>query len=98
MHNFADFTLDHENWADLGTQMTTSEQHHNVHFAIKLEPGLPMQPGYFPYEQGVSQGLLVKDWKGDPLIGSGAGGDVVYPDFYNYQTQTAWKQWLNSTY
>ena len=84
MKNFADFVLDDQDWADLGTQMNVSEQHHNVHYVVKLEPGLAVQPDYLIYQQAKEQGLLVKDWKGDPMVGSGAAGDVVYPDFYNY--------------
>ena len=49
MHNFADFTLDHESWADLGTLMNISEQHHNVRYVVKLEPGLAVQPDYLIY-------------------------------------------------
>jgi hypothetical protein len=44
MQNFHDFTLDHEDLADLGTQMNVSKQHHNVHFMLKLEPGIPILP------------------------------------------------------
>jgi alpha-glucosidase (family GH31 glycosyl hydrolase) len=59
-----------------------------------MEPGVAALEGYHIYDDLKEKGLFVRDWKGDALIGSGAAGDVVYPDFYNYQMQIEWKTYL----
>lgn len=44
---------------------------HDTHkrFVPILDPGIPLLPGYAPYEDGIKQGVFLRDVTGSPYIG-----------------------------
>ena len=44
---------------------------HDTHkrFVPILDPGIPLLPGYAPYEEGIQQEVFLRDITGSPYIG-----------------------------
>ena len=89
MYNFHDFSLDPFNWGELPQQIL-DDLAKNIHYVLKMEPGVAVNEHIYNDLKNSSFSLLVQAWNGEPLYGQGASGDVAYPDFYNYVTASKW--------
>ncbi|MFD1177049.1 TIM-barrel domain-containing protein [Paenibacillus puldeungensis] len=54
-----------------------------------VDPGVKVEQGYEPYEQGVDQGYFCEKPDGEPFVGNVWPGASVFPDF----TDEAVRQW-----
>ena len=91
------FTFDPKYFPDLGPTVQMLEGD-GAHYLVTVDPGIAMNVEYEPFTDGLNQSSFLKDFKGDPLIGAGPSGDVVYPDFYSPQVQQLWQTWMSDYY
>jgi len=88
MHNYKCFT-----WGkDFGDYPELIQELHRQGFKIVpiLDPGLKVESGYQPYEQGVKNKMFVRDRRGNFLIGRVWPGDCHFPDFVNPFVRQWW--------
>jgi len=63
-----------------------------------VDPGLKKESGYAPFEEAVSEGLVLAQPDGSPYIGEAWPGECAFPDFDNPKTRQWWaasvERWL----
>ena len=42
-----------------------------------LDPQIHMKPGYAPYDQGIAQGVFIRDMTGQPYFGQAGTADPI---------------------
>ncbi|MEW6423440.1 MAG: TIM-barrel domain-containing protein [Bacillota bacterium] len=55
-----------------------------------INPGLKIEPGYHPYDSGVSQGMFIVDQEGSYVAKRVWAGRSHFPDFLNPSVQKWW--------
>jgi alpha-glucosidase len=64
-----------------------------VHVVTIVDPALPTEPGFEPYEEAREGGFLVRQDRGDVLVGEVWPRPAVYPDFSRDEVQAWWGDW-----
>ena len=64
------------------------------HVAAILDPGIKIEPGYAPYEDGLRQDVFLKYPDGELYAGEVWPGWCHFPDFTRPQTRQWWAGWL----
>ncbi|MDZ7832795.1 MAG: glycoside hydrolase family 31 protein [Desulfobacterales bacterium] len=64
------------------------------HVAVILDPGIKIEDGYAPYEDGIANGVFVTYPDGKPYAGEVWPGWCHFPDFTNPGVRAWWAGWL----
>ncbi|XP_072415319.1 lysosomal alpha-glucosidase [Chiloscyllium punctatum] len=92
MIDYRDFTFDPQNFATL-PQMVADLHSHGQQYVMIVDPGISsVQPpgSYWPYDEGLKQGVFINNMSGSPLIGKVWPGLTAFPDFTNPNTHQWW--------
>lgn len=82
MAGWRDFTFDEAAWPEKGVRALVDRLHADGRrFVPILDPGIKLEPGYAPYDDGVAAGVFVRDVTGAPYIGEVWPGAVHFVDF-----------------
>jgi alpha-glucosidase (family GH31 glycosyl hydrolase) len=97
MDNLKDFTLDSRNFPLSEVQSFLSELHKNKQkYVLILDPAIKVENGYLPYEDGVKEGIFIKNSHGGVFTGKVWPGVTAFPDFMNPKTQAYWTKWIKA--
>jgi alpha-glucosidase len=70
MDQFKDFTLDPKNFPEKDMQAFVHDLHKkDQHYVLILDPAIKVEQGYEPYEEGVRDGLFIKNPDGSVFVG-----------------------------
>lgn len=97
MDKHLDFTIDKNNWAELGDAVKTLHEKYNQHYIPIVDPGISStQPrgSYAAYDDGLAMGILVNSSNGETFIGKVWPGLTAFPDFSYSVTQDYWDNML----
>src|SRR6056297_50954 len=93
MAGFRVFTWDHERFpapVDLAADLKKM----GSHVLAILDPGIKIEDGFTPYEDGKDQDVFVKYPDGEPYAGEVWPGWCHFPDFTRPETRRWWGGWL----
>src|SRR6056297_858309 len=93
MAGFRVFTWDHERFpapVDLAADLKKM----GFHVVAILDPGIKIEDGFTPYEDGKDQDVFVKYPDGEPYAGEVWPGWCHFPDFTRPETRKWWAGWL----
>ncbi len=62
------------------------------HVVVLCDPGIKVEPGYSPYDEGVKDNLFINYPDGIPYAGQVWPGWCHFPDFTNPKARTWWKE------
>ncbi|KAM8798466.1 lysosomal alpha-glucosidase-like [Eudromia elegans] len=92
MDGYRDFTFDPEKFASLPSLVEDLHKH-GQRYVMILDPGISStnpNGSYWPFDEGLRQGLFINTTQGQPLIGQVWPGFTVFPDFSNQDTHQWW--------
>lgn len=70
MEGFKDFTWNPYNYPKNEVSLFIEKLHeNNQHYVVIVDPGIKIESGYIPYEEGVSKNVFIKNAKGKDIIG-----------------------------
>ncbi|KAF9434647.1 hypothetical protein BGZ76_007668 [Entomortierella beljakovae] len=95
MEDFKDFTFDETRFPqakvrELAQNLSASHQS----LILIVDPGIPLEPGYEPYDIGMRDEVFIRTATGKPVEGRVWPGQTYYPDFFN--SNETWTWWRNS--
>jgi Glycosyl hydrolases family 31 len=91
MSGWRDFTFDEAAWPEKGVRALVDRLHADGRrFVPILDPGIKLEPGYAPYDDGVAAGVFVRDVTGAPYIGEVWPGAVHFVDFMHPRALDYW--------
>ncbi|KAG0253564.1 hypothetical protein BG011_006309 [Mortierella polycephala] len=99
MDQYRDFTYDETRYPqarmkNLASNLATNNQS----MILIIDPGIPVVPGYEPYDSGMSEDVFIKTLTGKPVEGRVWPGQTYFPDFFNTnQTWAYWERQLRKT-
>ncbi|KAF9092384.1 hypothetical protein BGX23_004354 [Mortierella sp. AD031] len=92
MDSFKDFTYDETRFPKARINALAGDLNaHNQSMVLIIDPGIPIEPGYEPYDSGMAQDIFIKTLTGKPIEGRVWPGQTYYPDFMN--TNETWAYW-----
>eukprot|EP00731_Ephydatia_muelleri_P031502 Em0023g9a len=92
MDAYKDFTLDPVNYPASQVQSFVSDLHSKgMRYVVIVDPGIATETGYEPYDDGVQQGIFIKDQNGNIFVGKVWPGLCAFPDFLNPATTPYWQ-------
>ncbi|RGB31468.1 glycosyl hydrolases family 31 protein [Rhizophagus diaphanus] len=99
MENFKDFTWDSVNFPRHEMKNFVTKLHENEqHYVVIVDPGIKIEAGYHPYEDGVKRNVFIKNSRGKNIVGRVWPGLTVFPDWFNKDTLNYWgdmfENWL----
>jgi alpha-glucosidase (family GH31 glycosyl hydrolase) len=87
-----DFTLDPVNFPAAEMNKLLAKLHSSgQHYVLIIDPGIANQNGYPAWDDGLSQGVFLKDKYGNVFIGRVWPGSTAFPDFFNPRAANYWK-------
>ncbi|NXA38556.1 LYAG glucosidase, partial [Eudromia elegans] len=92
MDGYRDFTFDPEKFASLPSLVEDLHKH-GQRYVMILDPGISStnpNGSYWPFDEGLRQGLFINTTQGQPLIGQVWPGFTAFPDFSNQDTHQWW--------
>ncbi|KAL1919422.1 uncharacterized protein VTP21DRAFT_2115 [Calcarisporiella thermophila] len=93
MEGWKDFTLDPVNFTEGKVRAFTQElQKNDQHMVIILDPGIKIERGHLPYDEGVQLDIFLKNEKGKNIVGNVWPGYTLFPDFLNPKTSEWWER------
>ncbi|ESO98989.1 hypothetical protein LOTGIDRAFT_114212, partial [Lottia gigantea] len=92
MDQYQDFTYDKNKWFGLPEVIN---EIHDMHQKTLIDNDKKSAPGFNMFDDGVQQGVFIKNSSGDVLIGKVWPGITAYPDFTNPKTEDWWFKWMN---
>jgi alpha-D-xyloside xylohydrolase len=99
MERWRDFTFDPVNFPLPALQEFVDDLHEGGRrFVPILDPGIPLLPGYKPYEDGIKRNIFLRDVTGSPYIGEVWPGPVHFPDFISQEGQQWWLDQVRAFY
>ncbi|XP_041073054.1 lysosomal alpha-glucosidase-like isoform X3 [Carcharodon carcharias] len=87
-----DFTYNLQHFGDYA-QMVKEFHQKGLKYVMIVDPGISSTQTagkYKPYDDGVKEGVFIKNETGQPLIGKVWPGPTAFPDFTNPETHTWW--------
>jgi len=93
MQGFRVFTFNHDRFPDPKSTMNKLAEQHTKVVAI-VDPGVKLDPGYYVYDEGVSQDHFAKNSDGTIYEGVVWPGPAVFPDFTQEKTRQWWGEKL----
>ncbi|KAF9926280.1 hypothetical protein FBU30_004114 [Linnemannia zychae] len=99
MDSFKDFTYDESKFPKARIHQLASDlANHNQNMVLIIDPGIPIAPGYEPYDSGMRDDIFIKTLTGKPIEGRVWPGQTYFPDFMNTnQTWAFWQRQLAKT-
>jgi alpha-glucosidase (family GH31 glycosyl hydrolase) len=92
MDKFKDFTYDETRFPQVRIRQLASDlAAHNQSMVLIIDPGIPILPGYEPYDSGMREDIFIKTLTGKPIEGRVWPGQTYFPDFMN--TNETWAYW-----
>ncbi|KAG0380562.1 hypothetical protein BGX24_007249 [Mortierella sp. AD032] len=92
MDAFKDFTYDETKFPQARMRSLAGDlAAHNQSMVLIIDPGIPITPGYEPYDSGMKEDIFIKTLTGKPVEGRVWPGQTYYPDFMN--TNETWAYW-----
>ncbi|CAG8596714.1 11824_t:CDS:10, partial [Scutellospora calospora] len=101
MEGFKDFTWNSINYPREETAKFVNMLHENdQHYVVIVDPGIKIERGYWPYEEGVNRGIFIKNAREEDLVGQVWPGLTHFPDWFNKDTEKYWgdaiERWLHT--
>ncbi|RIA84494.1 glycosyl hydrolases family 31 protein [Glomus cerebriforme] len=101
MQDFKDFTWDSENFSRHEIGNFVKKLHENEqHYVVIVDPGIKIEAGYYPYEDGINKNVFIKNSKGENIVGRVWPGLTVFPDWFNeniiYYWGDLYEKWLKN--
>ncbi|KAF9414217.1 hypothetical protein BGZ94_000466 [Podila epigama] len=91
MENYKDFTFDELRFPTTRMQrLADILAATNQSIVLIVDPGIPVLPGYEPYDSGMEQDVFIKNLAGKPIEGRVWPGQTYFPDFFNTNETWAW--------
>ncbi|CAJ0901783.1 4428_t:CDS:2, partial [Entrophospora sp. SA101] len=85
------FTWDKHNYPKDQVKKFIDELHRNEqHYVVIVDPGLKIEDGYEPYDDGVKRNVFIKNSDLDNVVGRVWPGLTVFPDWFNNETEIYW--------
>ncbi|KAF9197915.1 hypothetical protein BGZ49_001447 [Haplosporangium sp. Z 27] len=99
MDSFKDFSYDESRFPKSKVrELAGNLASNNQNMVLIVDPGIPISPGYEPYESGMKNDVFIKTPTGKPIEGRVWPGQTYFPDFFNTnETWEFWKQELGKT-
>ncbi|KAF9280337.1 hypothetical protein BGZ88_012255 [Linnemannia elongata] len=99
MDKFKDFTYDETRFPQARIRALASDlAAHNQSMVLIIDPGIPIVPGYEPYDTGMKEDIFIKTLTGKPIEGRVWPGQTYFPDFMNTnETWAFWQRQLGKT-
>lgn len=91
MDKYKIFTWDPKNFPDPQKMMAEVKQA-GFHVVVMCDPGIKVEPGYEPYEDGISKNIFLKYPDGENYSGQVWPGWCHFPDFTNPKTRAWWAE------
>ncbi|KAF8939500.1 hypothetical protein BGZ58_009587 [Dissophora ornata] len=92
MDSFKDFSFDETRFPKAKVRALAENLESNYQNMILIvDPGIPIAPGYEPYDTGMQGDVFIKDLMGQPVEGRVWPGQTYFPDFFN--TNETWAFW-----
>ncbi|KAF9906845.1 hypothetical protein BX616_000598 [Lobosporangium transversale] len=92
MDSFKDFTYDETRFPKAKVRALAQDlQSNNQSMVLIIDPGIPIAPGYEPYDIGMRDDVFIKTLTGRPIEGRVWPGQTYFPDFFN--TNETWRYW-----
>mmetsp|Transcript_21605 Transcript_21605/g.22362 ORF Transcript_21605/g.22362 Transcript_21605/m.22362 type:complete len:969 (+) Transcript_21605:105-3011(+) len=99
MEAFRDFTTDPSNFPLAETQKFVNQLHSDgMKFVPIIDPGIMIYSGYAAYENGLKQGVFVKDIQQNYYLGQVWPGPTYFPDFLHPNIENYWTTELQNFY
>ncbi|CAJ0887207.1 10572_t:CDS:10 [Entrophospora sp. SA101] len=97
------FTWDKHNYPKDQVKKFIDELHRNEqHYVVIVDPGLKIEDGYEPYDDGVKRNVFIKNSDLDNVVGRVWPGLTVFPDWFNNETEIYWgdmiEKWLDANW
>jgi len=97
MQNYRDFTLDSVNFAPTEVAKFVDQLHDNgQHFVPIVDPGIMVNENDATYQNGMKEGVFIRDVTGEYYLGQVWPGPTYFPDFLNPKAQSFWTSSLKS--
>ncbi|KAF9157282.1 hypothetical protein DFQ26_008903 [Actinomortierella ambigua] len=91
MDKWYDFTYDPVKFPKQRMKAFADNLHtRHQYLSLIVDPGIPIIPGYEPYDSGMRDDIFVKSDKGVPIVGEVWPGRTYFPDFFNTNETWAW--------
>ncbi|KAF9104188.1 hypothetical protein BGX27_010206 [Mortierella sp. AM989] len=99
MDSFKDFTYDEARFPKARIRaLAENLAANNQNMVLIIDPGIPVLPGYEPYDIGMKNDVFIRTPTGKPVEGRVWPGQTYFPDFFNTnETWTFWKEELRKT-
>ncbi|KAF9343819.1 hypothetical protein BGX26_005172 [Mortierella sp. AD094] len=99
MDSFKDFSYDESRFPKAKVRALAADlAANNQNMVLIVDPGIPISPGYEPYETGMKNDVFIRTPTGKPIEGRVWPGQTYFPDFFNTnETWTFWKEELGKT-
>ncbi|KAG9322556.1 hypothetical protein KVV02_001841 [Mortierella alpina] len=92
MDRFYDFTYDETRFPQARMKaLADNLASFNQSMILIIDPGIPIAPGYEPYDSGMRDDVFIKTLEGKPIEGRVWPGQTYFPDFLN--TKETWAYW-----
>ncbi|MBS1488741.1 MAG: glycoside hydrolase family 31 protein [Bacteroidetes bacterium] len=91
MDKYKIFTWDPKNFPD-PKKMIDTVKHAGFHIVIMCDPGIKIESGYEPYDDGVKKNVFLKYPDGENYSGQVWPGWCHFPDFTNPATRNWWAE------
>ena len=92
MDGWRDFTFDPVAYPQAAVRAFVDRLHaRGQRFVPILDPGIKLEPGHPPYDDGVAAGVFLRDVTGAPYIGEVWPGAVHFVDFMHPDAATYWR-------
>jgi alpha-glucosidase (family GH31 glycosyl hydrolase) len=100
MEDYKDFTWNANFSSDKMGNFVKKLHENEQHYVTIVDPGIKIEKGYHPYEDGVNRNVFIKNSKGKNIVGKVWPGFTVFPDWFNENTTTYWgdliEEWLEN--
>lgn len=91
MDKYKIFTWDPKNFSDPG-KMIDEVKKYGFHLVIMCDPGIKVEPGYEPYDDGLKKNVFLQYPDGENYSGQVWPGWCHFPDFSNPKTREWWAE------
>ena len=91
MDGYRDFTWDPVKFNQDDMKKFADQLHDDgQHYVVIVDPGIKVEDGYEPFEQGLEMDVFIKDQQGKPFVGKVWPGFTAFPDFLHPNTSDYW--------
>jgi alpha-glucosidase (family GH31 glycosyl hydrolase) len=92
MQDYRDFEFDPDHYASLSS-FVDGLHNKNMHYIPIVDAGIALRDDYDVYNDGLNKDVFIKTYDGsEAFTGRVWPNDAVYPDFFNPDAKTWWKE------